>query len=66
MEIRAYSVDGGCDNPPPGKTKEQCIKDGAKRSLNTDPCKEIAERVIDAVWEECYIQDPTNRPPFPR
>ena len=65
LELRAFSVDGGCDNPPPGKTKEQCIKDGAKRSLK-DPCKAIAERVIDAVWEDCYTTDPRNRPPYSR
>ena len=65
LELRAYSVDGNCDNPPPGKTKEQCIKDGAKQSLK-DPCKAIAERVIDAVWDDCYIPDPRNRPPYPR
>ena len=69
-EVRAYSYSGQCDVGEParrGKTREECVKDEATRSVNTISHCNPGRQYVEAVFDDCYCkEDATGLPAWPR
>ncbi|MFN7876838.1 MAG: RHS repeat-associated core domain-containing protein [Pirellula sp.] len=64
MEVRAYSLDGGCDKKPTEDERKDCVRKGAIRSVASSLgiSEEEAKKYVDAVLEQCYLQAPKSIP----